>query len=256
MQWGLIFSAVLFFASIGTIAAQTEEVTLEWVGTRGARGYVVEIKSPDRGIIHRSTTIRTYLLVQLKAGEYKVRITEINKFGKMNTPGEWESYVVAPDRSAEKSGEPDPSFDPLESTFDGGGIWRSLLLPGWGQMYQKRNGIALWIGGGFAAGVLSGAILYSDYRRHKAVYGEEARSALILFATSPAAGFAAREKLNANRQALNRRGQNLNTLAGVLGALYLFNLADVTIAEAGRGRITASIGPGADALAVRFVCLL
>lgn len=258
-------------------AAEPERVVLEWLSVRGARGYVLEIKTAGEQTILKQVVPTSYTVVHLEPGHYQVRITLINKFGKSSPPGDWERYAVVrgiaskalnvePDRLLATlqpiPGPPDsplvtPDLRPREDTvhrFDMAPVWRSAVLPGWGQAYQERRFNATVIGGTFAVATLSAALLYPTYYRNKTAYGKREQTATILVGAIPSTGLFAREALARDRHALNAHGRNLNVLTAALAGIYLWNLADVIIVQTGRGEIRAAARPGAEGFDVRFVC--
>lgn len=67
------------------------------------------------------------------------------------------------------SGQPNPSFTKYIFVEDRriNAVWRSALLPGWGQFYKKQKKRGLIFGSAFVVGVLStGVALYQENRFH------------------------------------------------------------------------------------------
>jgi len=275
----LLFVMVAFASVRPVSGAERENVTLEWPVARGARGYLIEIKDALGSIIFTETTTVTHRVVQLEPGEYRVRITMLNKFGKFDPSRDWESYIVAKandsSRSlpvvgnvaafspgidsvpANKTLSPDSEIITQKSeSLDRGALWRSALLPGWGQSYQDRNLNALLIGGSAGAVALAGAILYPKYWRYETAYQQAARSAIFLFTLSPTVGFLSRQQLAVSRRAVNIRASNLNALAAGFAGIYVWNMMDVTIVELGRSQLKATLRPGTEGFDIRFVCTL
>jgi len=115
-----------------------------------------------------------------------------------------------------------------------GALWRSALLPGWGQFAQGRA-TAGWIYAGsfFAGGIATGA-LFGEASSATAAYESEAT--VLFVAGAPAAGgiggpfqILTLQNRNAALDRANRANRNANAAAGILGAIYLFNLADVVL---------------------------
>ncbi len=89
----MFVSALVLFAA-ASLSAGAKEVTFEWDTARSARAYVIEIKDANERMIFVQTVSAPGLALRLEEGDYFVRITQINKFGKAVSPGLWEPYSV------------------------------------------------------------------------------------------------------------------------------------------------------------------
>lgn len=121
-----------------------------------------------------------------------------------------------------------PRFDNVRLTtkYGASGLWRSAIVPGWGQMYKGstvKGGIIL---GGTAA--LIGGIVYTDCMRSDYIKKiDKTHSA-------------------ENKRAYASRSDNFatgrNVCIGALGALYIYNLIDAIVAPGARRVVTSPAG--------------
>lgn len=118
-----------------------------------------------------------------------------------------------------------PVFDNIRPTTNYGaqGLWRSAIVPGWGQMYKGSNlkgGIIL---GGTAACI--GAIVFTECMRNS--YNSKINTT-----------HNANLKLSyANKRSNYATGRNI--CIGALGALYVYNIIDAIVAPGARRILTS-----------------
>jgi len=85
-------SVICFFAGI---AAPLRGETIRWSPVQGAAQYRVEIINAAGGYVLLRDVLATSIdLPVLEPGQYRVRISVLNKFNKVDSPGEWQSLVV------------------------------------------------------------------------------------------------------------------------------------------------------------------
>lgn len=109
-------------------------------------------------------------------------------------------------------------------------IWRSLLVPGWGQFY-RGDVVSARV---FATGALiSTYYLYEANRRYvdaRSLYSDASRAAVFVVPTRSSEGISAGFLYaNQQRNLLRTRAGNANIALGVVGALYLANVVEVLV---------------------------
>lgn len=111
-------------------------------------------------------------------------------------------------------------FDRFEVTdrYGARGLWRSAIVPGWGQMYKGSYGKGGLIIGGLA--VLGGGIVYTESIRRNCItqMSQTHNGTVIKQLSAKEAGWAT--------------GRNI--CIGAAAALYLYNIIDSTVAPGGR----------------------
>ena len=148
---------------------------------------------------------------------------EIKDLRKIKT--EEESKLI----EEEKKNSPEPSEESGKELSRSGIIWRSALLPGWGQYKEDRKFAALV----FPALILiSGAITYQknlEYRksiqdadRLNSPYGP----AVLRIATNPVALYIYNLPFEAQRHAIDRNYREVQIYGALTVFLYLLNIAD------------------------------
>ncbi len=115
-----------------------------------------------------------------------------------------------------------------------GAVWRSALLPGWGQSYEGRKSAGYKFGGGFLS-----LFVLTFYFRSQSLSSREtySQNADMLFAVGAAApspyyilGAAALYPQTADsRQRMQTWGNRTNFLGTALFGLYIWNLVDVVL---------------------------
>lgn len=117
---------------------------------------------------------------------------------------------------------PSPSFDHLRFTrkYGARGLWRSLIIPGWGQMYKGSTAKGLCILGGevaLATGIIVSENLRSSYIKKM-------------------------EEQPQHQQTYNSRADNWNNIRnvfiGATAALYLYNIVDALVANGRKRAVT------------------
>lgn len=129
--------------------------------------------------------------------------------------------------AVERSGA-NADFSGITATSSYGvhGLWRSAIVPGWGQLYKGSTAKGACIMGGTALCV--GAIVYTDCMR---------RSYTTKIANSHNA---AQKKAYADKRTAFTTGRNI--CIGALCALYVYNIVDAIVAPGARRIITSPAG--------------
>lgn len=146
---------------------------------------------------------------------FKLQAKNIDEYYKLNRNGQYvvsTLYMVAV--------TPDPVFDQIEVTSKYGakGLWRSAIVPGWGQFHKHsylKGGLIL---GGTA--VLAGGIIFTEVTR-----ADYAKKITMTHDKKAMATYANRR----NNFALAR-----NICIGATAALYIYNLVDAIVAPGAR----------------------
>ncbi len=116
-------------------------------------------------------------------------------------------------------------FDPVTFTtrYGASGLWRSAIVPGWGQMYKGVTGKG-WMFLGGEIGLVGGLVATESLRQHYIHMTEETRNI-------------------EHRRIYRSRSRNMATARNVCiagaAALYVWNLIDATVAP-GAKRIIAN----------------
>ncbi|MCR9141771.1 MAG: DUF5683 domain-containing protein [bacterium] len=132
------------------------------------------------------------------------------------------------------------------SVTRGGALWRSLILPGWGQYAQGRNIAAFGYGGAFVGAAALTASYEADYRSKQSALDSAGSnlnfSIVVLGASLPFIdpSLTLRPQLfnlqlyqfserNAARSAAQSASRNVQLGSMLLGAVYLANIVDVIL---------------------------
>ena len=123
-----------------------------------------------------------------------------------------------------------PLFDDISVSERYGvrGLWRSAIVPGWGQMYKgsyAKGGIIM----GGTIGMIAGVIVSNSFLRDYSIKAGHATS------TSAVKQYQA----NINNATLSR-----NLFIGGLAALYLYNLVDAIVAPGAKRIIVTPVAYG------------
>ena len=94
--------------------AEGAGVRLEWTAVEGARSYLVEIRaSGAAGLVLSATAVEPGIEAPLVPGDYEIRVSALNVFGKAVAVGEWTAFSVrATARLEEPSLASPPEADP------------------------------------------------------------------------------------------------------------------------------------------------
>ncbi|MDR2733553.1 MAG: fibronectin type III domain-containing protein [Spirochaetota bacterium] len=95
--------AILFVLLLAVVPLRAAEV--RWTYIEGAGAYRVEIRSEAGANVYRNDVTSLSVNVDLKPGNYQVRVSPINKFGRIDTPGDWTRLTV---QSRKKPEDPKP----------------------------------------------------------------------------------------------------------------------------------------------------
>jgi hypothetical protein len=136
--------------------------------------------------------------------------------------------------------------EPAAPPFGGDALWRSLILPGWGQHSQNRAGTGNAYGGAFAGFALASLIQYGIFEQSRGLYEKSAQnlyfSVVVLGAGEPAYdpklklqplvfGLQYMQTMERNKAHNNaqRTGAVLRATVGITAAIYLANVVDVVV---------------------------
>lgn len=91
----LLFVLIVSLILVSPVFSQTSGKTvLSWLKVRGAIGYLIEIVDNTGSTITRTKTDKTELTINLPAGNYKIKISPINKFSKPEE-STWQNFSVS-----------------------------------------------------------------------------------------------------------------------------------------------------------------
>ncbi len=155
----------------------------------------------------------------MKGKETPLALKSIAEYWERDRSGEYRLYSLY----AKSSLGQQPVFDNVQVTtaYGGRGLWRSAIIPGWGQMYKGSTGKGIAILSGTA--VCAGGIVYTEYLR-KAYIGKMKNSMHDV------------QKAQAYQNRAKTFGLYRNVCIGATAALYIYNLIDAAIAP-GASRI-------------------
>lgn len=164
-----------------------------------------------------------------KGSEVELYIKEIDEFMEYDSQGRCHlTKLYAKSQIGYK-----PAFDNVSLTTQYGihGLWRSMIVPGWGQMHKgsyAKGGVIL---GGTVA--LAGGIIFTESMR---------QSCMTQISQTHSSTAIKQLSANMSNWALGR-----NICIGTVAALYVYNLVDVLVAPGARRVV---VTPGY--MAVRF----
>jgi hypothetical protein len=161
----------------------------------------------------------------IKGSEQKLYINWVAEYWKYRHGRYTLSTVYAKSELGEA-----PLFDNLVLTdrYGARGFFRSLIIPGWGQMYKGSTAKGCWILGG--AAVLTGGIIYTESMRQ-----DYADKRSRTHNTSLIKSY--RTKCDNWRTARN-------VAIGAAGALYVYNLVDALVAPGAQRIVVHNYGRG------------
>ena len=178
-------------------------------------GSVSKIRRDNSGIERTKDEV---IRLQLKAegAPIDVECTTVDTYWKRMPDGNYQSYYLY--QVAEPGQSPEFDETALTTSYGLSGLWRSAIIPGWGQFYKgtyMKGGLILGGCAAFVGGIVGVESVRADYVRkigethdvdYKRLYAKRADQ----FSTAR------------------------NVLIGALGALYLYNLIDVVAAPGAR----------------------
>ena len=158
---------------------------------------------------------------KIQGNEVKLNLKRIAEYWELDDNGNYHLTTLY-----QKSLNQNPSFDEVELTTKYGvhGLWRSAIIPGWGQFYKGSNLKGGLIVGGTA--VFIGGIIYTETMR-KNYMNKISKT----------------HNVN-NVRIYKNRADNFatarNICIGGLAALYVYNLVDAIVAPGARRLIRHS----------------
>lgn len=119
--------------------AEKRSMTISWSAVPGASGYAVEWTGSDgRVVMQKSSTSEVEL--SLEAGEYRIRVSALNRFGKPAGWSEWKSFRVE-DAAQKQSLDLNRSEEPVKkenvSQTAVPPLWKRSV-PGWVQIERRQ----------------------------------------------------------------------------------------------------------------------
>lgn len=111
----LVLASVLSAVPPGAFA-ESPPVRLEWTAVAGARSYLVEVRAVGGlGLVFSASAAETWIEAPLVPGDYEIRVSALNVFGKAVAPGEWTLLSVRATARLEAPALRDaPAPDPAE----------------------------------------------------------------------------------------------------------------------------------------------
>jgi len=170
----------------------------------------------ENGKLSETVTYNSNTNTSAKSEEVKLFVQNIDEYWTRDASGK---YYLTKLYAKSELGTP-PLFDNVELTTKYGmtGLWRSAIVPGWGQLYKGSSVKGGIIMGGTVA--LIGGIIYTDCMR------------------SDYANKIAKTHIDGNKREYANRRDNFETgrniCIGALGALYVYNLIDAVVAPGAR----------------------
>lgn len=168
------------------------------------------------GIMDETVDIKGNFDTKVKTNEVLLFVNKIDEYWIKNNHGEYELAILF---AKSELGRP-PLFDNVyvTSKYGAKGLWRSAIVPGWGQFHKHsylKGGLIL---GGTA--VLAGGIIFTEVTR-----ADYAKKITMTHDKKAMATYANRR----NNFALAR-----NICIGATAALYIYNLVDAIVAPGAR----------------------
>ena len=85
----LLVSIFVFIVSMKTFADESDGTAVNWLKVEGAYGYILEIKDSKNELVHKETTEKNHTVIFLGKGNYKARVSVLNKFYKPQIGSRW-----------------------------------------------------------------------------------------------------------------------------------------------------------------------
>ena len=170
----------------------------------------------ENGKLSEQITHNTTTIASTKSEEVKLYISSIDEYWRRDKQG---IYHLTRLYAKSKIGAT-ARFDNVELTTKYGlrGLWRSLIIPGWGQFHKGNNlkgGLILGGSAALATGIIYTETMRNDYiRKINTTHSAEHK---LSYAT------------RSDNFAMGR-----NICIGALGALYVYNLIDAIVAPGAR----------------------
>lgn len=224
----------------GELIAQTKET----VTMRTATGEQVISKAKIKRILYNTTSAedKKKLEEQAKAEEKKreqerierERIAEAKRKDDDAKRAQAEEARKRDEAAAKKSSGGGSLFGGLVSEATLAGVWRSAVIPGWGQYYQGRQDRAKIYAGAAVGTFVLTYYFYQDYSKKHKTYSSEADTLLGITIGAPDSVFAGAAaygytKTLAARKDMEKSGNRTNLLFTGLVLFWGWNIADAVI---------------------------
>ena len=137
----VICSALLLFLSSVMFAEKTEKrsMSIRWSGVPGASGYAVEWTGSDGRVVQQKSATSVVEL-SLEAGEYCIRVSALNRFGKPAGWSDWKTFRVedaAQKQSLDLNRPEEPAKKEPVSQTTAPPLWKRSV-PGWVQIERQQ----------------------------------------------------------------------------------------------------------------------
>ena len=220
------FTYAIESASAPTIEEAREKCLSELIAHSGFRSGVVAVsdnKSQERisqvwdnGRLTERIEYDSHTTTQTESAAVKLYVEHIAEYWERDKTG---NYFLTRLYAKSELNEP-PLFDNVELTtrYGARGLWRSAIVPGWGQFYKGSNLKGGLILGGCA--VLAGGIIFTENQRSDYV-GKIKRT----HNTSLINSYSTKRDHFATAR---------NICIGAAAALYVYNLIDAIVAPGAR----------------------
>ncbi len=224
----------------GELTAQSKDT----VTLRTANGEQVILKSRIKRILYNTTTPdeKKKLEEEAKAEEQKrekerverERIADAKRKEEADKRAQAEADRRRDEAAAKKTGGGGSLFRGLLSEATLAGVWRSAVIPGWGQYHQGRQDRAkIYAGAALGTFVLT-YYYYQDYNKKHKTYAGEADTLLAVTLAAPdsvfagAAAYGYSNTLKARKE-MEKSGNRTNQLFMGLVLFWAWNIADAVI---------------------------
>ena len=234
-MWCKILIGTLFFTFFWPLHGEGRPATIRWKAVSEASGYMVVVATMSGETVFSSRTNEEAITVRLPPGRYRYSVLSLNLFGRPSRPGQWLLLDIAAPKTSPKEIEKEDHCSERCAA-----LWRSALLPGYGQYHLRRERSAFAIGSVFAG--LS--LLFLDQRRVYLASLQDYREldspsvlASLLYTGNPLAGFSvyrdpaelmfAMQRYENQKDAVKTHYRRLSEIGTAMALLYAFNLLEI-----------------------------
>jgi hypothetical protein len=215
-----------------------EKIILEWELQRLAEIYRIQVSNDAGKIIYEEKLNSNKTYLNLGIGKYKYRVASVNEMGKESW-SDWESFEVklktweVPNALAKtKLAETSDQIEGIDLCgLRCNVVWRSSILPGWGQNYRDDQKWRV-----FAYPILLSSLFLAYYSNHEMNQAAQKKynSALDLMIISQAGNSDTANQLTyysylniTSASAITKETYSQgNKISLLIVGIYLFNLVD------------------------------
>jgi len=95
LNWSLyflLFTLVSNFSSL--LATEKKSITLKWQKVQTAISYIIEVEDENGKQVLKQEVSQNFISIELEPGNYKRKISVINKLGEVESESDWKNFIV------------------------------------------------------------------------------------------------------------------------------------------------------------------